>query len=350
MYIIKLGDTMTSFEKKSIGYALERLYKDNVITQEQVEKLKEVYEDDPRSFNEVKAELDSLKQNKALYDQIISKKISNDLNTNIDIKKEEEKPKLSLENVNDFDKDGKSYIKIHYPLPDDSVKVIENNTDPFMNSKQIFEILERDYGIDASNTNAISNAFEQIINRFKEVKLYDKADMSGTYELKELPKEQKEIFDGVTKIIASHPEIYHDKKILVAPEESIVIIKTPGDPTADLIRKLQIVDGKYQLAPLDTKGYTYDEKTNDNSSASVGEENSISTEEETAYDNNNEEEIDREDELKKKTEGPVLTRKKKSMWANKKNAAFVNVLWISIFLGIITVVASFIVIIKLSKY
>jgi len=348
MYIIKLGDTMTSFEKKSIGYALERLYKDNVITQEQVEKLKEVYEDDPRSFNEVKAELDMLKNNKALYDQIISKKISNDLNTNIDIKKEEEKPKLSLENVNDFEKDGKSYIKIHYPLPDDSVKVIENNTNPFMNSKQIFEILERDYGIDASNTNAISNAFEQIISRYNEVKLYDKSDIAGTYDLKELPQEQQLRFDGITKVIDAHPEIYHDKKILVSPEESIVIIKTPGDPTADLIRKLQVVNGKFQLAPLDTKGYAYDEKTNDNSSASIGEENTVSSDEETAYDENKEEEIDREDELQKKTEGPVLTRKKKSMW-NRKDAAFVSSLWTSIVLGILTVIVSFVVIIKLSK-
>ena len=132
------------FELKSLETSLKKLLQEDILkNEEQVEKLKELYKNDSRHYFEIRKEIDNFRFDKNLLEEKLKEDEKllnvevNELNT-----KKEEKP-LSLDNIEDVEKDGKSYIKLHYP--DGEIKIIENNTDPYLSGKEIFDEMKEQY-------------------------------------------------------------------------------------------------------------------------------------------------------------------------------------------------------------
>lgn len=340
----------TEFELKSLDLALQRLLDDNILkNKEQKEKLFEVYKKDPRKYSLIHEEIRKLRFDRELLekmlkkDELIAGKNANLIDTN---KKAEYA--LSLENITDFEKDGKSYIKIHYPYPYDNVRIIENRTDPHQTGKERFEALSGPQKVISTDgvTNATSIFEQSLVRDCHEINVRDIKEVSTATEYSKLSFEQKEkVYGTIKSIIYNLPVSDEEKRVLssksvdamlealnkkvyISPEENIVVMCEPNAPSKDEVKTLNVnekinVDGSktknYSLKPLDSTGYKYEE-TND----------------EKGYENN-EFESQKEDDIDKEL---GVSLKPKSPWQKrrKKEAAFISILWFVIFLGVIAAI------------
>lgn len=172
---------------------------------------------------------------------------------NMELPQEETKKEnqLNLENVSDFTKDGKDYIKMRYS--DGSIKIIENSIGK--SGKEIFEYLQSRYNINSSD--GINNAtmiFENLIKSYHEVKLTNVKNMTKE-EYNNLNLKEKELFNIIRRKYVGY-------EIIASPEENIYVISLPGKD--EKVVSVEERNGMYVIEEVDEKGYRNNNKTNDN--------------------------------------------------------------------------------------
>lgn len=285
-------------EKKDmdiIEQSLEKLISGGYITKSDAEILKLFYFEDQRSIDAINDEISRFPIDKNLLkDKIKESKIAKESK-----EAEASTPSLSLENIVDFDKDGKSFIKIHYPFPDDRVKVIENRTDPFKSAKEIFEELNESIGNEKDEVKRAIAIFEDImLKKCHETTLVNYEEQKKYTEYDKLSAEEKKSFNGLTDVLYNNKKRFEGKIIRICLEEKLVIISTKNEPTKDEIKKIEFnkEKGRYELVPVDSKGYNY-ENEDDISEANEIEEN------DSLEDLNKEEELQKEGEEKETDKG-----------------------------------------------
>lgn len=246
-----------------INKSLEKLISSGYITKPDAEILKLFYYEDKRNIEIINDEIAKFPINKSfLKEKLNEAKIDKE-------KKEKENniPSLSLENIVDFEKDGKSFIKIHYPSPDDRVRIIENRTDPFKTAKEIFEELNESIGTDEEGIKRAVSIFEDImLKKCHETKLVNYEEQKKYTEYDKLSSKEKESFDGLTEVLSNNKQKFEGKVVRVCLEEKLVIISTKNESTKDEIKKIKFDKEKerYELVPVDSKGYKYDNQDNMN--------------------------------------------------------------------------------------
>lgn len=292
-----------------INKSLEKLISNGYITKSDAEILKLFYYEDKRNIEDINDEIAKFPINKSfLKEKLKGAKIDKEKK-----KVENTTPSLSLENIVDFEKDGKSFIKIHYPFPDDRVRVIENRTDPFKTAKEIFEELNESIGTDEEGIKRAVSIFEDImLKKCNETKLVNYEEQKKYTEYDKLSSKEKENFDGLTEVLDNNKQKFEGKVVRVCLEEKIVIISTKNEPTKDEIKKIKFNKEKerYELVPVDSKGYKYDNQDNmDQDTNSL--ENDASED-----DLNIEEKTQKEGELKNMDKGIAYKKRRKPKIGN----------------------------------
>lgn len=350
----------SEFELKSLDLALQKLLNDGVLkNSEQKDKLYNLYKNDSREYRLIHEEINKLRYDSVLLGKVLTKddKIIGNGQTEIKIDKKPEY-ELSLENITDFEKDGKSYIKIHYPYPYDNVRIIENRTNPHQTGKERFESLHGTQKI--MSVDGVNNAtpiFEQTLVRdCHEIDIKDIRDVSTSTEYAKLSKVEKEkVYGTIRALISSLPisdeskrELNNkpvqtlldmlNKNVYISPSENIVVICERNNPLKDETKTLNVrtyvaEDGSkknvYSLKPLDEVGYRYNpedknEKLENETQETIGEEKNVNE----GY------EVQKEDDLDKEVGQAMVP---KAPWQKrKKQGAFVSLLWSVILLGIIS--------------
>ena len=343
---------MTAFQKNSLQRQLDSLKNSGVINNEQAIKLMEIYEKDTRDFTKIINEVKSFLFNQDLLKDILEKntmvngtKVS-DMNL-----EEKETPPLSLENITDFRKDGKDYVKIHYPYPDDTIKIVENNSG--VTSEELFNyVKDKSELISVHGMDNSAALFEQeLISRNKELQVSNLIDLTIPTEFSKLSSEEKKVVVGTIKaIIASLPipdadkeKLYNEnctelvkklsdmlgKNFYVSPEDNIIVVSTPNTHLEDELKTMNSsLDGnvlKYQLKPLDSKSYHFNSEYSQNVSNGY-DETQLSAENES-YEVADEADVEKE-------MGSSITLKRKKKKPNE-NAAFINELWLVIAAGVL---------------
>lgn len=292
-----------------INKSLEKLISNGYITKSDAEILKLFYYEDKKNIEDINDEIAKFPINKSfLKEKLKGAKIDKEKK-----KVENTTPSLSLENIVDFEKDGKSFIKIHYPFPDDRVRVIENRTDPFKTAKEIFEELNESIGTDEEGIKRAVSIFEDImLKKCNETKLVNYEEQKKYTEYDKLSNKEKESFDGLTEVLDNNKQKFEGKVVRVCLEEKIVIISTKNEPTKDEIKKIKFNKEKerYELVPVDSKGYKYDNQDNmDQDTNSL--ENDASED-----DLNIEEKTQKEGELKNMDKGIAYKKRRKPKIGN----------------------------------
>lgn len=342
----------TDFELKSLELSLKRLFDSGILkNEEQFNKLFEIYKKDNREYRFIHNEINELKYNPNLLEKKLKENelIGGNKVDNIDINKKEEY-KLSLENITDFEKDGKMYIKIHYPYPYDNVRIIENRTDPYQSGKERFEeIAKKEKIISRDGILNSTSIFEQtLVKECHEINLKSADEITKPYEYSKLSSEQKEIVYGTIKAIISNFQMSDEdkrmlssksvdvmlkmlnKKLYISPEENIIVISEENELSKDEVKTLAVwkqgLNVNYSLKPLNETGYKYngDENTLENNKNDSKEYDSGND----AYEKENTDDLDKELGTSLKPKAPWQKRR-------KKEAAFISVLWFAIFSGII---------------
>lgn len=287
-----------------INKSLEKLISNGYITKSDAEILKLFYYEDKRNIEDINDEIAKFPINKSfLKEKLNEAKIDKE-------KKEEENniPSLSLENIVDFEKDGKSFIKIHYPFPDDRVRVIENRTDPFKTAKEIFEELNESIGTDEEGIKRAVSIFEDImLKKCNETKLVNYEEQKKYTEYDKLSNKEKESFDGLTEVLDNNKQKFEGKVVRVCLEEKLVIISARNEPTKDEIKKIEFnkEKGRYELVSVDSKGYKYDNQDT-NSKEKVASKDDL----------NSEEKFQKEGELKNIDKGIAYKKRRKPKIGN----------------------------------
>lgn len=287
-----------------IDKSLEKLISSGYITNSDAEMLKLFYYEDKRDIETINDEIAKF----AIDKNLLKEKIKD---AKLDKEKKEAEnttPSLSLENIVDFEKDGKSFIKIHYPFPDDRVRVIENRTDPFKTAKEIFEELNESIGTDEEGIKRAVSIFEDImLKKCNETKLVNYEEQKKYTEYDKLSNKEKESFDGLTEVLSNNKKRFEGKVVRVCLEEKLVIISTKNEPTKDEIKKIKFNKEKerYELVPVDSKGYKYDNQDN-------MDQNTNSLENDASEDDLNiEEKTQKEGELKNIDKGIAYKKRRK---------------------------------------
>lgn len=287
-----------------INKSLEKLISNGYITKSDAEILKLFYYEDKRNIEDINDEIAKFPINKSfLKEKLKGAKIDKEKK-----KVENTTPSLSLENIVDFEKDGKSFIKIHYPFPDDSVRVIENRTDPFKTAKEIFEELNESIGTDEEGIKRAVSIFEDImLKKCNETKLVNYEEQKKYTEYDKLSNKEKESFDGLTEVLDNNKQKFEGKVVRVCLEEKLVIISAKNEPTKDEIKKIEFnkEKGRYELVSVDSKGYKYDNQDT-NSKEKVASKDDL----------NSEEKLQKEGELKNIDKGIAYKKRRKPKIGN----------------------------------
>ena len=349
----------SEFELKSLNEALQRLLKAGILkNEEQKQKLYNLYKNDPRKYSLIHKEINDLRFNEKLLQDLLKKDelIAGKNANTIDTTKKVEYA-LSVENITDFEKDGKSYIKIHYPYPYDNVRIIENTTDPHKSGKERFEELQGTQKIMSTDgqTNATSIFEQTLVRDCNEIEMVNLSECAIPSEFEKLSglssssgrMSEREIVYGTLKSIISSLDVSKEEKerlnsdnidemlkilgqkVYISPKENIVVNCVENSPELDEVKTLeyQIDQGKrkYSLKPLDGKGYKHDSE--------VSLEDSSNDE---ANYGNEEYEKEKTDELEKEL-GPSYSLKRNNK-KKKNEAAFISLLWFVIFAGVIAAI------------
>lgn len=294
-------------EKKDIDVidkSLEKLISSGYITNSDAEMLKLFYYEDKRSIEAINDEIAKFAIDKNLLkEKLKGAKIDKEKK-----KVENTTPSLSLENIVDFEKDGKSFIKIHYPFPDDRVRVMENRTDPFKTAKEIFEELNESIGTDEEGIKRAVSIFEDImLKKCNETKLVNYEEQKKYTEYDKLSNKEKESFDGLTEVLDNNKQKFEGKVVRVCLEEKLVIISTKNEPAKDEIKKIEFnkEKGRYELVSVDSKGYKYGNQDT-NSKEKVASKDDL----------NSEEKLQKEGELKNIDKGIAYKKRRKPKIGN----------------------------------
>lgn len=287
-----------------INKSLEKLISNGYITKSDAEILKLFYYEDKRNIEDINDEIAKFPINKSfLKEKLKVAKIDKEKK-----KVENTTPSLSLENIVDFEKDGKSFIKIHYPFPDDRVRVIENRTDPFKTAKEIFEELNESIGTDEEGIKRAVSIFEDImLKKCNETKLVNYEEQKKYTEYDKLSNKEKESFDGLTEVLDNNKQKFEGKVVRVCLEEKLVIISTKNEPAKDEIKKIEFnkEKGRYELVSVDSKGYKYGNQDT-NSKEKVASKDDL----------NSEEKLQKEGELKNIDKGIAYKKRRKPKIGN----------------------------------
>ena len=287
-----------------INKPLEKLISNGYITKSDAEILKLFYYEDKRNIEDINDEIAKFPINKSfLKEKLKVAKIDKEKK-----KVENTTPSLSLENIVDFEKDGKSFIKIHYPFPDDRVRVIENRTDPFKTAKEIFEELNKSIGTDEEGIKRAVSIFEDImLKKCNETKLVNYEEQKKYTEYDKLSNKEKESFDGLTEVLDNNKQKFEGKVVRVCLEEKLVIISAKNEPTKDEIKKIEFnkEKGRYELVSVDSKGYKYGNQDT-NSKEKVASKDDL----------NSEEKLQKEGELKNIDKGIAYKKRRKPKIGN----------------------------------
>lgn len=287
-----------------INKSLEKLISNGYITKSDAEILKLFYYEDKRNIEDINDEIAKFPINKSfLKEKLKGAKIDKEKK-----KVENTTPSLSLENIVDFEKDGKSFIKIHYPFPDDRVRVIENRTDPFKTAKEIFEELNESIGTDEEGIKRAVSIFEDImLKKCNETKLVNYEEQKKYTEYDKLSNKEKESFDGLTEVLDNNKQKFEGKVVRVCLEEKLVIISARNEPTKDEIKKIEFnkEKGRYELVSVDSKGYKYGNQDT-NSKEKVASKDDL----------NSEEKLQKEGELKNIDKGIAYKKRRKPKIGN----------------------------------
>lgn len=287
-----------------INKSLEKLISNGYITKSDAEILKLFYYEDKRNIEDINDEIAKFPINKSfLKEKLKGAKIDKEKK-----KVENTTPSLSLENIVDFEKDGKSFIKIHYPFPDDRVRVMENRTDPFKTAKEIFEELNESIGTDEEGIKRAVSIFEDImLKKCNETKLVNYEEQKKYTEYDKLSNKEKESFDGLTEVLDNNKQKFEGKVVRVCLEEKLVIISTKNEPAKDEIKKIEFnkEKGRYELVSVDSKGYKYGNQDT-NSKEKVASKDDL----------NSEEKLQKEGELKNIDKGIAYKKRRKPKIGN----------------------------------
>ena len=183
--------------------------------------------------------------------------------------------KISLECIDEFrnKENTKDLIKIHYPYPSEKVKVIENHSGK--SAKEIFEESKDEDGLVTVdgfvNTTDVSRRYVEP-DRI-EIKLHNVTELATRGEFNKLSDKEKECVLGlvtcIIKAIAKNEEhkkalksvpveqliLMLNKNVFIAPDENIVILCLPDDPTKDEIKAVtKNANNEYELEDLKLGG------------------------------------------------------------------------------------------------
>ena len=271
---IKFND-VKNFEKSSLELLANQLLEKGVLaSNEEKEKLLKYYEQDNRELKDKFEEVKNLNREDAL------KKIRTEKDKKVD-------NKISLENITEFknDETGKEYISIHSYYPVDELKVIENPTHE--SAKDLFEKFKNEDGLVTldgfvNSMDVYKNSIEKDKN---EVKMENITELCKRGEFRKLSSAQKEVVLGVVISIinelagvskeqkeklkkepVSNLVQMLDKDIYISPEENIVMICIPDNPSKDeamTVTKNEST-GEYMLTSLNNKGNKFINETSSN--------------------------------------------------------------------------------------
>lgn len=273
-----------NFKDKTLEMILEELKNKSIIYDNEKEELLNLYKKDNRDLSDIMDEIQNLNREELL------KKIN--------VKKQDEEDKsnkISLENVKDFSRDGKSFILIHYPLPSSEIKVVENYSN--RTAKELFEEHKDENGLISVNGFVSStDVYESSVAPEKnEVKMHNVTELAQSGRFHELPLECKYmIFCVLKELINSMNDLdevqkaklndeplsnlvqMFDKNVYVSPKEKIVIVCEPNDPSKDEIKSVvKDSNGKYKLTSLNAYGYNFINGENSSSVENNNENDSL---------------------------------------------------------------------------
>lgn len=238
--------------------------------------------------------LNDKRDNKTLFDEINGynkEQVEKKLNKSKIIKFPQQN-KISVENVDDFQNQmgTKSYIKIHYPYPSEEIKIVENFSGK--KAKDLFEEAKDEEGLVSVDgfVNMVDVSKEYIEPDRTEVKLYNVTDLARRGEFMKLSQKEKECVVGlvssiVNQLAKSDEEkkklrqmpvdeliLKFNKNVFIAPDENIIVLCIPDDPTKDEISAVKKnANGEYELEDL---------KINDNVKSSGTKESNEENEKE----------------------------------------------------------------------
>lgn len=231
-----------------INSALNWLKNTNIINEEQYNLFSKHYNVDKLNFELAKEELTRMYQKDMSF---INEKVEilkrQQININIQteqpeiIELEEKNESLKLEDVTDFVKDGKQYIKMNYN--NKKVRIIENNLET--SGKEAFKILEEKYKNEQYDTTQL---FEKLTEKSIEIKIYDFRDLSNKNIYNDLSLEQKQEINIITS-----NEKFKNKKVLSCPKEHLYILKQDG--LDDILISVEQKNGVYQIRQVEEISY-----------------------------------------------------------------------------------------------
>lgn len=304
------------FKSAALNRALLNLKRKLVLSTDDEKELIDLYMKDQRDikvlFNEI-SNLDRDTLNKKLNKIMIEKTL----------KKEN---KISLEYIDEFrnNENTKDMIKIHYPYPSEKIKVIENHSGK--SAKEIFEESKDEDGLVTVdgfvNTTDVSKRYVEP-DRI-EVKMRNVTELANKGEFNKLSTKEKECVLGlvacIIKQLAKNEEhektlkkipveqliMMLNKNVFIAPNENIVVLCIPDDPTKDEIKAVtKNSNNEYELEDLKLDGKEM--VMNTEASTSDNQKNDMDDEKEELFD-----------EEKEKNRGTPLI--KKPNWKNNRAA------------------------------
>lgn len=253
------------FKPAALNAAILNLKKKLALSKEDEKELLNLYMKDQRDIKILFDEISNLNE------EILNKKLNK-----IMIEKTSKKEnKISLEYIDEFrnKENTKDLIKIHYPYPSEKIKVIENHSGK--SAKEIFEESKDEDGLVTVdgfvNTTDVSKRYVEP-DRI-EVKMRNVTELATKGEFNKLSTKEKECVLGlvacIIKQLAKNEEhekalkkipveqliMMLNKNVFIAPDENIVVLCIPDDPTKDEIKAVtKNSNNEYELEDLKLGG------------------------------------------------------------------------------------------------
>lgn len=304
------------FKSAALNKALLNLKRKLVLSKDDEKELIDLYMKDQRDI-------------KVLFDEISNldrDTLNKKLNKIMIEKTSKKENKISLEYIDEFrnKENTKDLIKIHYPYPSEKIKIIENHSGK--SAKEIFEESKDEDGLVTVdgfvNTTDVSKRYVEPDR--VEVKMRNVTELATKGEFNKLSTKEKERVLGlvacIIKQLAKNEEhekalkkvpveqliMMLSKNVFIAPDENIVVLCIPDDPTKDEIKAVtKNSNNEYELEDLKLGGKEM--VMNTESSTSDNQKNDMDDEKEELFD-----------EEKEKDRGTPLV--KKPNWKNNRAA------------------------------
>ena len=253
------------FKSAALNKALLNLKRKLVLSKDDEKELIDLYMKDQRDI-------------KVLFDEISNldrDTLNKKLNKIMIEKTSKKENKISLEYIDEFrnKENTKDLIKIHYPYPSEKIKIIENHSGK--SAKEIFEESKDEDGLVTVdgfvNTTDVSKRYVEPDR--VEVKMRNVTELATKGEFNKLSTKEKERVLGlvacIIKQLAKNEEhekalkkvpveqliMMLNKNVFIAPDENIVVLCIPDDPTKDEIKAVtKNSNNEYELEDLKLGG------------------------------------------------------------------------------------------------